>query len=65
MATAETLISFCSALTAPEAVDMYKSTDCYGVSGTPLENNTKSFLNVPSFFKYFFLKDKNLAKISN
>ena len=62
MATAERLISFCSALTAPKAVEMYKSIDCYSVSSTPLENNTKSFLNVPSFFKYSFVEHKNFVK---
>ena len=62
MATAETLISFGSALAAPKAVEMCKSIDCYSESGTPLENNTKSFLKVPSFFKYFFVEHKNFVK---
>ena len=62
MATAETLISFCSALTAAKAVEMYKSIDCYSGSSTPPENNTKLSLNVPSFFKYFFVEHKNFVK---
>ena len=62
MATAETLISFGSALAAPKAVEMCKSIDCYSESVTPLENNTKSFLKVHSFFKYFFVEHQNFVK---
>ena len=39
------------------SIDWHKLTN-YNDSGMPLENNTKLFLNVPNFFKYFFVEHK-------